>query len=105
MSTKKKVLLIAGGSLLALLTIVNVNMGRKNTSFIGTILSNVEAYASSSEGESGKFHCGRAAYTWKKLQPNDTDVDNFVQCVKGCPDKQGKNPLFKDCQFLNWNPV
>lgn len=97
MSTKKKVLLIAGGSLLALLTIVNVNMGRKNTSFIGTILSNVEAYASSSEGESGKFHCGRAAYTWKKLQPNDTDVDNFVQCVKGCPDKQGKNPLFKDC--------
>lgn len=96
----KRKLFVFGGSLLfALFTIINVNMERRNNSFMTTILSNIEAYASSSEGEMGGRKCGRAAYTWTVVDESVSPerIEHFVQCVKGCPDKRGIDPLFQNC--------
>lgn len=89
----KKVSFIIGGIILATLTVTNVNLGRNNTLFMKSIISNVEAYASGSEGGSEGHRCGRAAYDWDPASKEH----NFVQCVRKCPDKQGNNPLYQDC--------
>lgn len=89
---KKKIALIVGTVLFSLLTLLNVSVENHSNSFAATILSNVEAYASGSEGGSMGHRCGRAAYSWKKGSDN-----SFVQCVKGCPDKSGNDPMYQDC--------